>query len=215
MSRAHRPGRTFYSFPDPDPAILEWRSVWRDFLRSPLTGATSADEAPNRWWSTDLGTMPPVTFESLRRGYERMTQMEERPSMPGYMPGCPCDHCNAARRSEWLLDARLRAWGPPPVVWPDDSAVEFDRLRRGYELAVARGEVFVVSANDDDPAIDPSLANRDDHDDHVKTLVDLAKQDNRKDFEDLAGMLGVDEAKRVELWEGTRRRVAKECRSRD
>ena len=44
--------------------------------------------------------------------------------------------------------------------------------------------------------------------DEIRTLIDLARQDNRKDFEDLAAMLGVAPSRRAELWAGTQRRLA-------
>ena len=40
-------------------------------------------------------------------------------------------------------------------------------------------------------------------DDHVKTLVDLARQGREQDFRDLGAMLGVDKGALDDLWAGT------------
>ena len=46
--------------------------------------------------------------------------------------------------------------------------------------------------------------------DTIDTLLDLARADRREDFMALAGMVGVSDAQRDELWTGTRRRLGKE-----
>ena len=91
------------------------------------------------------------------------------------------------------LAATVIQTAPHPSDWTDGFPENF------LAWAASQGE---WSRTRDGSGLE-ARAIADDHDDHVRTLVDFARQGREQDFRDLGAMLGVDKGALDDLWRGT------------